>query len=68
MEENKIHYFEQAKTMQHREFIETHSNCALCGNVLELKHVIDKFENTIKEEAYCPQCSIRTRARDYHLN
>lgn len=65
---SKIDYFENAREEKHRDFIEEHSHCALCGTVLELHHVIDRPSAEIKEEARCPECEIRTRAKIYVLN
>lgn len=64
----KINYFENAVTPKHQEFIEDHSHCALCGTVLELQHVVDRTSCEIKEEARCPDCEIRTRAKIHTLN
>ncbi len=64
----KINYFEKAETPRHQEFIETQSHCALCGTVLELQHVVDQVSCEIKEEARCPDCEIRTRAKTHTLN
>ncbi len=64
----KVNYFEKVECEKHQDFIETHSHCALCGTVLELKHVKDEKSGEIKEEAHCPECSIRTRAKVYTLN
>lgn len=64
----KINYFENAQDERHVEFIESHNHCALCGTVLELNHFVDKISLEIKEEARCPECEIRTRARIHPLN
>jgi len=63
MELGKIHYFENVECHQHREFIQAHNHCILCSSVLELRHVRGELESEIKEEAYCPQCDLRTRAK-----
>lgn len=68
MEYNKINYFEKVDTPKHREFIISQNNCVLCGTVLELRHVADKSSGNIKEEAHCPQCEVRTRAKIHTLN
>ncbi len=64
----KIQYFENVVHERHQEFIESHNHCALCGTVLELIHAIDAETKEIKEEAKCPECEIRTRAKTYPLN
>lgn len=64
----KINYFEKVDDPKHREFIEAHSHCALCGTVLELHHVVDHAVGEIKEEARCPECEIRTRAKVHIVN
>jgi len=68
METNKITYFEKAESTNHREFIIAQNNCILCGTVLELRHIADRQTNEIKEEAHCPQCEVRTRAKTHALN
>ena len=68
MHENKINYFEKIDEPKHREFINLQNNCILCGTVLELRHVREKEEIQIKEEAYCTQCEMRTRAKIFALH
>ncbi|MBX2988586.1 MAG: hypothetical protein KF802_11880 [Bdellovibrionaceae bacterium] len=68
MESGKINYFERTDSEHHRDFIELHSHCALCGTVLELQHVVDHQTCEIKEEARCPECEVRTRAKIHTLN
>jgi hypothetical protein len=68
MEYSKINYFEKADTPKHREFIISQNNCILCGTVLELKHITDPQTLEIKEEAFCTQCDVKTRARTHTLN
>ena len=64
----KVQYFERIETTQHKDFVQTHGNCVLCRNVLELKHVSQKDVNQIKEEAYCNECDVKARAKIYTLN
>lgn len=66
--DTKVNYFENAENIQHREFIISQNNCILCGTVLELRHVPDSVTSSIKEEAHCPQCEVRTRAKIHTLN
>ncbi len=68
MEYSKINYFEKAETLKHREFIISQNNCILCGTVLELKHIADRGQSEIKEEAFCPHCEVKTRAKTHNLN
>lgn len=68
MEEQKINYFEKIEHPKHQEFINAQNHCVLCGTVLELNHISDANEGQIKEEAYCPDCDVRTRAKIYSLN
>lgn len=67
MDLGKIHYYEKIEKNTHREFINAHSNCILCGTVLELHHIQLSEENQVKEEAYCPSCDLRTRAKIHTL-
>ena len=68
MELGKVQYFERVETKGHREFIQAHNNCVLCSSVLELRHIRVEDQGEIKEEAYCPQCDLRTRAKNYTVN
>ncbi|NUN04539.1 MAG: hypothetical protein HUU57_02145 [Bdellovibrio sp.] len=68
MEIRKINYFEKTDSAQHREFIISQNNCILCGTVLELKHIADTQTLEIKEEAFCTQCDVKTRAKTHTLN
>lgn len=68
MEFGKVQYFERVETKIHREFIQAHNNCVLCSSVLELRHIRSDDSVEIKEEAYCPHCDMRTRAKNYTLN
>ena len=61
-----IHYYENANSATQKSYIELQCNCVLCNSTLELKfEIIDNIE--IKEEATCPECEIRTRAKIHGL-
>jgi hypothetical protein len=68
MDFSKIQYFEKAETPHHRDFINAHNNCVLCGTVLELLHIRLEETHEVKEEAHCRQCEMRTRAKIYTLS
>jgi len=68
MNTKTISYFEKAESTKHREFIISQSNCVLCGTVLELKHITDRSIKNVKEEAYFPQCNLKTRTKIHNLN
>jgi hypothetical protein len=68
METEKIAYFERPQNLKHKEFIESQSNCALCGNILQLTHSIDRGLNIVQEVALCPSCEIKTRTKEFQLN
>lgn len=68
MDVQKIQYFEKIDHPKQQEFITAQSHCVLCGSELELKHVADSAVGQIKEEAYCPECELKTRAKIYSLN
>lgn len=68
MDLGKIQYFERVESNHHRDFIQAHNNCVLCSSVLELQHKRVEEGAEIKEEAYCPQCDLRTRAKNHILN
>jgi hypothetical protein len=68
MDNPKIQYFEKIDHPEQQEFIVTQSHCVLCGSELELKHIADSAAGQIKEEAYCSECEVRTRAKIFSLN
>ena len=69
MELGKVQYFERVESTNQQEFVNAHNNCILCGTVLELQHVrVPETPSSIKEEAHCPECELRTRAKIYTLN
>lgn len=61
-----ITYYENPDTTQQKAYIKLQCNCVLCNTALELKFE-SLGENEIKEEANCPQCEIRTRAKIHSL-
>ena len=69
---SKVQYFERNELKHHRDFIRSQNNCVLCGTVLELRHLahIDPQspEPSIKEEAFCAHCDLRTRAKTHVVN
>jgi len=67
-ETSPLRYFEKIDHPKHREFINSQNNCVLCGTELELRHVRSEEQGQIKEEAYCGQCEMRTRAKIFSLN
>ena len=57
-----INYFQRTETASQEAYINLQCNCVLCNSPLELKFEnLDNIE--IKEEATCPECEIRTRAK-----
>lgn len=67
MEQIKNQTYEKVETLSQREFIMIQSHCVLCGGVLDLKHTRDSLI-TIKEEARCVHCDIKTRAKNFTLH
>ena len=61
-----ITYYENPDSANQKAYLKLQCNCVLCSTPLELK-----FENVgeteIKEEAHCPECEIRTRAKIHQL-
>ena len=68
MQAQKIQYFEKIEHPKQQEFVNAQNHCVLCGTTLELKHVTQAEESQIKEEAFCPECDVRTRAKIFVLN
>lgn len=62
-----INYYENTNSANQKAYLKLQCNCALCNSPLELK-----FENLdtgeIKEEATCPKCELRARAKIYSLH
>ena len=64
----KVQYFEKVESPTQKDFLCAHNNCALCGENLELRHVRVAESPEIKEEAYCANCDVRTRAKVFSVN
>ena len=62
-----ITYYENKLSASQQAYLKLQCNCILCNTTLEFK-----FENMngqeIKEEATCPECEIRTRAKVHSLH
>jgi len=43
------------------------NNCCLCGTDLIFDHKTDHINLTVKEEANCPACGIRTKSQYYSI-
>ena len=52
----------------HEQFIQMQNNCALCGNTLliSVESYLEDF--TLREEAYCSNCQIKTRVKDHKMH
>lgn len=61
-----ITYYENTNSANQIAYLKLQCNCVLCNSALELKYE-SLNEDTIKEEATCPQCEIRTRAKIHML-
>ncbi len=68
VEAKKLRYFENINHPVHSEFIKSQNHCVLCDTELEINHVASDDSKTIKEEAFCPQCTLKTRNKIYLLN
>ena len=66
--DNKVQYFEKIETPLHQDFVHNQGHCVLCRHALELKHTQQAEEHTIKEEAYCPECQTKARAKIFTVN
>ncbi len=53
---------------KYRDYIQGQNNCTLCGTPLELSHKINTVLSTIKEEANCPHCLVKTRVRTFDIH
>ena len=52
---------------KYENFVESQNQCALCGDDLEIKVESYLHEFTLKEEAYCINCDIKTRIKDHKI-
>ena len=55
------------QTARYSEIIEHMSRCCLCGNELKYHHETDYVMRTVREEAHCQSCGIRTRKESHSL-
>ena len=61
-----IRYYENTVNTLQKAFVSLQCNCALCCTNLEI-NVSAQDHGEIKEEAYCPQCDLRLRSKNYLL-
>lgn len=61
-----INYYEKTDSANQKAYLKLQNNCVLCSSALELKFE-SLNEGEIKEEATCPQCEIRARAKVHSL-
>jgi len=57
----------KAESQQLIEVVENFTHCCLCGTTLEFTHTVDYGNLAIKEEAFCPACSIKTKSSVFTL-
>lgn len=68
MNEPRQDYFEKIESPSQENFLRQHTNCILCGEALDLRHIKDQGEHTIVEEAFCWNCEVRAREKVYTVN
>lgn len=68
MDLSKVQYFEKIESTGQREYMNSHNNCILCRSALELQHIRTDNSGEIKEEARCPQCDLKTRAKVFTVH
>ena len=57
-----ISYYENTESATQKAYLKLQCNCVLCNTALELKYE-NLNTSEIREEATCPQCEVRTRAK-----
>lgn len=58
--------YENTQNVFQKAFVAVQCNCALCAADLVIK--VDRISSEeIREEAYCPSCDMRMRAKTYTL-
>ena len=60
-----IETYEPTQEEKYDHYIEMQNHCPLCNNELNIKVTSYLENNTIKEEAYCESCNIKTRSKDH---
>jgi hypothetical protein len=55
------------KTTPKEQFLDEYQNCPLCGTSMVYTHVTNFVAETVKEEAFCTACNIRTKSNDHGL-
>ena len=68
MNVSKMRYFEKVESPQQRDFLAAQNNCVLCGQTLQLHHMQGPDRSLIKEDAYCQNCDVKTRTKDYSVH
>jgi len=63
---NEIHRYENTVNVFQKAFVSLQCNCALCNTHLEIT-VLKQDNDEIKEEAFCPQCELRLRSKNYKI-
>lgn len=58
----QVSYYEKTESATQDAYLKLQCNCVLCNTTLEFKFEMIA-ESEIKEEATCPQCEIRARAK-----
>lgn len=59
-------YYEKTDSATQMAFLKLQCNCVLCNTTLEFKFEM-RGDHEIKEEATCPQCEIRARAKVHSI-
>lgn len=67
-QEDRPTLFENARTKRQREFIHLQDHCTLCNTALSVQHLADFGSWSVREEAFCTCCDVRTRNRMHSLN
>ena len=52
---------------RYEEIIEHLNTCCLCGSPLNFHHETDYIHLTVREEAHCHSCGIRTKTESYTI-
>lgn len=52
---------------QHTQMLEDANHCSLCGTPLMFQHHTDYLKMTVREQAHCPSCHIRSQPKEFIL-
>lgn len=56
------------KPSAREQFMDEYAHCPLCGTEMVYTHVTNFIAESVKEEAFCTACNIRTKSNSHGLH